>query len=63
MSPLFNALGSAEFPEGTPYAWVAAEAGLVKSIPTLERRLTREVITIGGYRKVGASIEDERRRP
>ncbi|MDT0310274.1 siderophore-interacting protein [Streptomyces sp. DSM 44917] len=55
------ALRAARLPEGTPYAWLAGEAGTVRELRrhlTGERGLDRRRITFTGYWRRGTSEED-----
>ncbi|WP_027944882.1 siderophore-interacting protein [Amycolatopsis taiwanensis] len=62
-SHLVATLCAAEFPAGKPYAWIAGESGLVK---TLRRHLVRDRgwprqnVRFAGYWRRGASEEDIR---
>lgn len=62
---LADALRSAQFPAGTPYAWAAGETSAVRAIRGHligERGLPLDSAYLGGYWKLGASIEEDRRR-
>ncbi|MGW3013756.1 siderophore-interacting protein [Streptomyces sp. NPDC001219] len=59
--PVLDALRAAEFPEGTPYAWVAGEAGTVKAVRrhlVRERGIDRRAVKFTGYWRRGASEEE-----
>lgn len=59
--PLLDALRAAELPEGTPYAWVAGEAGTVKAVRrhlVRERGIDRRAVKFTGYWRRGATEED-----
>ncbi|MER6299221.1 siderophore-interacting protein [Kitasatospora sp. NPDC001539] len=62
-SPLAEALRTADLPGGTPYAWLAGEAGTVRA---LRRHLVREVgvdrarVEFSGYWRRGTSEEQLR---
>ncbi|MCQ4040759.1 siderophore-interacting protein [Streptantibioticus rubrisoli] len=59
--PLLAAVRSAELPDGTPYAWIAGEAGAVRA---LRRHLVgmrgfdRRAVKFTGYWRRGATEED-----
>jgi NADPH-dependent ferric siderophore reductase len=58
---LLSAIGSTAFPTGTPYAWLAGEAGAVRSVRRQlvdERGFDRHTITFTGYWRRGATEED-----
>jgi NADPH-dependent ferric siderophore reductase len=51
---------SATFPEGTPYAWIAGEAGTVKALRrhlVQERAFDRRAVRFTGYWRLGATEE------
>ena len=55
------AVRAAELPDGTPYAWVAGEAGTVRALRRHlvgERGFDRRAVTFTGYWRRGASEED-----
>ncbi|MFS7874623.1 siderophore-interacting protein [Streptomyces asiaticus] len=57
---LLNAVGAAELPYGTPYAWIAGEAGTVKALRrhlVRERGFDRKAVTFTGYWRLGACEE------
>ena len=60
---LTEEIADATFPDGAPYAWIAGEAGMVK---TLRRHLVgargidRRHVTFSGYWRLGATEEDLR---
>ncbi|MGW1375918.1 siderophore-interacting protein [Streptomyces sp. NPDC002446] len=59
--PVPAALRAAELPEGTPYAWVAGEAGTVKAVRrhlVRERGMDRRAVKFTGYWRRGATEED-----
>ncbi len=59
--PVLDALRAAELPEGTPYAWIAGEAGTVKAVRrhlVRERGIDRRAVKFTGYWRRGASEED-----
>ncbi|MFI1307703.1 siderophore-interacting protein [Streptomyces sioyaensis] len=59
--PVLDALRAAELPAGTPYAWVAGEAGTVKAVRrhlVRERGIDRRAVTFTGYWRRGATEED-----
>ncbi|MFG2137013.1 siderophore-interacting protein [Streptomyces sp. NPDC048650] len=59
--PVLEALRAAELPEGTPYAWVAGEAGTVKAVRrhlVRERGIDRRAVKFTGYWRRGATEED-----
>ncbi|UKY49362.1 siderophore-interacting protein [Streptomyces inhibens] len=59
--PVLDALRAAELPEGTPYAWVAGEAGTVKTVRrhlVRERGIDRRAVKFTGYWRRGATEED-----
>ncbi|GAU66347.1 putative siderophore-interacting protein [Streptomyces sp. NBRC 110611] len=59
--PVLDALRAAELPEGTPYAWVAGEAGTVKAVRrhlVRERGIGRRAVKFTGYWRRGATEED-----
>ncbi|WP_063713760.1 siderophore-interacting protein [Amycolatopsis nigrescens] len=53
---LLDAVREAEFPDGTPYAWIAGEAGGVRQLRrhlVTERSLDKESLYFSGYWKAG----------
>ncbi|MFH8572234.1 siderophore-interacting protein [Streptomyces sp. NPDC017993] len=59
--PVLDALRAAELPEGTPYAWIAGEAGTVKAVRrhlVRERGIDRRAVKFTGYWRRGATEED-----
>ncbi|KPC62025.1 siderophore-interacting protein [Streptomyces chattanoogensis] len=55
------ALRTAELPEGTPYAWIAGEAGTVKAVRrhlVRDRGIDRRAVKFTGYWRRGATEED-----
>jgi NADPH-dependent ferric siderophore reductase len=59
--PLLDALRAAELPDGTPYAWIAGEAGTVKAVRrhlVRERGIDRRAVKFTGYWRRGATEED-----
>ncbi|WP_433855702.1 siderophore-interacting protein [Streptomyces kronopolitis] len=59
--PVLDALRAADLPGGTPYAWVAGEAGTVKAVRrhlVRERGIDRRAVTFTGYWRRGATEED-----
>ncbi|TJZ43418.1 siderophore-interacting protein [Streptomyces piniterrae] len=59
--PVLDALRAAELPEGTPYAWIAGEAGTVKAVRRHlvgERGIDRRAVKFTGYWRRGATEED-----
>ncbi|WP_432037567.1 siderophore-interacting protein [Streptomyces cucumeris] len=57
---LLDALRTAELPEGTPYAWIAGEAGTVREVRrhlVRERGFDRRAVTFTGYWRLGACEE------
>jgi NADPH-dependent ferric siderophore reductase len=60
---LADAVRAARLPAGTPYAWVAGESSMVRSVRrhlVSERGLDRRHVTFSGYWRRGASEEDLR---
>ncbi|GAB3508494.1 siderophore-interacting protein [Amycolatopsis cihanbeyliensis] len=58
---LLAAVREAELPGGTPYAWIAGEAGLVKLARrhlVREREFDKRAITFTGYWRLGRTEED-----
>ncbi|EST39268.1 hypothetical protein N566_02955 [Streptomycetaceae bacterium MP113-05] len=54
------AVRSAALPAGTPYAWIAGEAGTVRALRrhlVREREFPRRAVTFGGYWRLGSSEE------
>ncbi|MGW7008044.1 siderophore-interacting protein [Streptomyces sp. NPDC054933] len=59
--PLLDAVRTAELPAGTPYAWIAGEAGAVRALRRHlvgERGFDRRAVKFTGYWRRGASEED-----
>ncbi|MFG2291664.1 siderophore-interacting protein [Streptomyces sp. NPDC048595] len=59
--PVLDALRAAELPDGTPYAWIAGEAGAVKAVRRHlvgERGIDRRAVKFTGYWRRGATEED-----
>ncbi|MER6139186.1 siderophore-interacting protein [Streptomyces sparsogenes] len=57
---LLDAVRTATLPEGTPYAWIAGEAGTVRALRrhlVRERGVDRKAITFTGYWRLGATDE------
>ncbi|MFG3260195.1 siderophore-interacting protein [Streptomyces sp. NPDC048172] len=57
---VLDAVTEAEFPPGTPYAWVAGESNTVKMLRRhllRKRRLDRGAVTFTGYWRLGATEE------
>ncbi|MCF2532079.1 siderophore-interacting protein [Yinghuangia soli] len=55
------AVEAAELPEGTPYAWIAGEAGSVKAVRrnlVRDRGFDRKSVTFTGYWRRGATDDD-----
>lgn len=62
-APLVAAMRAAELPTGVPYAWVAGESGLVKTLRrhlVAERGFPRQNVKFAGYWRLGESEEDIR---
>ncbi|MEV6109003.1 siderophore-interacting protein [Streptomyces sp. NPDC051940] len=60
-SGIEDAVRGAELPEGTPYAWIAGESGMVKALRrhlVNDRAVDRRAITFTGYWRRGVS-EDQ----
>ncbi|MFH8633219.1 siderophore-interacting protein [Streptomyces lydicus] len=60
-TPVLDAVRAAELPEGTPYAWIAGEAGTVKAVRRHlvgERGFDRRAVKFTGYWRRGACEED-----
>lgn len=60
-SPLADAVRAAELPAGTPYSWIAGEAGMVRTLRRHlvgERGFDRRAVTFTGYWRRGASEEE-----
>jgi NADPH-dependent ferric siderophore reductase len=60
---LIEEVQGAVFPEGAPYAWLAGEAGLVKTLRRHlvgERGIDRRHVEFSGYWRLGATEEDLR---
>ncbi|KIZ17837.1 siderophore-interacting protein [Streptomyces natalensis] len=56
-----DAVRAAELPEGTPYAWIAGEAGTVREVRrhlVRERGFDRRAVKFTGYWRRGASEEE-----
>jgi NADPH-dependent ferric siderophore reductase len=56
-----SAVRAAELPTGTPYAWIAGEAGVVRTLRRHlvgERAFDRRAVTFTGYWRLGACEED-----
>ncbi|MEU9116178.1 siderophore-interacting protein [Streptomyces sp. NPDC048483] len=61
LGPVPAALRAAELPEGTPYSWIAGEAGTVKAVRrhlVRERGIDRRAVKFTGYWRRGATEED-----
>ncbi|PNE41672.1 siderophore-interacting protein [Streptomyces noursei] len=59
--PVLDALRAADLPEGTPYSWIAGEAGTVKAVRRHlvgERGFDRRAVKFTGYWRRGATEED-----
>ncbi|MFI9052759.1 siderophore-interacting protein [Streptomyces sp. NPDC053427] len=59
--PVLSAVRAAKLPEGTPYAWIAGEAGTVKALRrhlVRERGIDRGAVKFTGYWRRGATEED-----
>ncbi|MEU1626478.1 siderophore-interacting protein [Streptomyces sp. NPDC020096] len=59
--PLLDAVRTAELPAGTPYAWIAGEAGAVRALRRHlvgERGFDRRAVKFTGYWRRGLSEED-----
>ncbi|SPE48613.1 Vibriobactin utilization protein ViuB [Streptomyces netropsis] len=59
--PVLDALRAAELPTGTPYAWIAGEAGTVRALRRHlvgDRGFDRRAVTFTGYWRRGATEED-----
>ncbi|WP_181766422.1 siderophore-interacting protein [Streptomyces albidus (ex Kaewkla and Franco 2022)] len=57
---VLGSLSSATFPEGTPYAWIAGEAGTVKALRrhlVRERGFDRKAVKFTGYWRLDATEE------
>ncbi|OMI39611.1 siderophore-interacting protein [Streptomyces sparsogenes] len=57
---LLDAVRTATLPEGTPYAWIAGEAGTVRALRrhlVRERAFDRKAVTFTGYWRLGATDE------
>ncbi|MGC5307924.1 siderophore-interacting protein [Micromonospora zamorensis] len=60
---LVSAIRAARLPAGTPYAWIAGESGVVRTLRRHlvgERGFDRRRVTFGGYWRCGLSEEDLR---
>ncbi|MFE7302037.1 MULTISPECIES: siderophore-interacting protein [unclassified Streptomyces] len=60
-TPVLDALRAAGLPAGTPYAWIAGEAGSVKAVRRHlvgERGFDRRAVKFTGYWRRGATEED-----
>ncbi|GAA1356466.1 siderophore-interacting protein [Saccharothrix algeriensis] len=58
---LLDAVRAAEFPEGTPFAWIAGEAGAVRALRRHlidDRGLTRQQIDFAGYWRLALTQDD-----
>ena len=58
-----DAIRAAELPGGTPYTWIAGEAGTVKALRrhlVNERAFDRKAVTFVGYWRLGASEDNLR---
>ncbi|MEV6394857.1 siderophore-interacting protein [Streptomyces sp. NPDC051907] len=61
-----EAVSAAEFPAGTPYAWIAGESGSVKALRRHlvgERQVDRRRVTFVGYWRQGLSEDGYREAP
>ncbi|MFC7305396.1 siderophore-interacting protein [Streptomyces monticola] len=61
-----EAVRAAELPQGTPYCWIAGEAGTVKALRrhlVNERGFDRRSVTFTGYWRLGASEDRLREEP
>jgi NADPH-dependent ferric siderophore reductase len=61
VSPVLDAVRAADLPAGTPYAWIAGEAGAVRALRRHlvgERGFDRRAVKFTGYWRMGASEED-----
>ncbi|WAP57838.1 siderophore-interacting protein [Streptomyces sp. S465] len=59
-APLVDAVRATGLPSGTPYAWIAGEAGTVKEMRrhlVRERGFDRKAVTFTGYWRLGACEE------
>ncbi|WP_269859202.1 siderophore-interacting protein [Streptomyces sp. RPT161] len=59
--PLLSAVRTAALPDGTPYAWIAGEAGSVRALRRHlvgERGFDRRAVKFTGYWRRGATEED-----
>lgn len=57
---VLESVGAATLPSGTPYAWIAGEAGTVKALRrhlVRERGIDRRAVKFTGYWRLGASEE------
>ena len=64
--PLAAAVRASELPEGVPYAWIAGESGMVKTLRRHlvgERGFDRESVEFSGYWRRGVSEEQLRAEP
>ncbi|GAA2228711.1 MULTISPECIES: siderophore-interacting protein [Kitasatospora] len=62
-STLPDAIRAAELPDGSPYAWIAGESGLVKAVRRYlvgELGIDRRLVNFSGYWRKGVSEEDLR---
>lgn len=58
---LVDAIRNADLPDGTPYAWIAGEAAMVRSLRrhlVREREMDRRKVKFTGYWRLGATEED-----
>lgn len=56
-----DAITAAELPEGTPYAWIGGEAGMVRAVRrnlVRDRGFDRKTVTFTGYWRRGATDDD-----
>ena len=56
-----NAIRNADLPGGTPYAWIAGESAMVRSLRrhlVRERQIDRRRVKFTGYWRLGATEED-----
>lgn len=59
---LLDAVRGATFPPGSPYAWVAGEAGMVRALRrhlVNQRGIDKAAITFTGYWRLGKTETDE----
>lgn len=60
---LIEEIQGAAFPDGAPYAWLAGESGMVKTLRRHlvgERGIDRRLVEFAGYWRLGATEEDLR---